>query len=896
MLSLKNITKDYTAGDTTVEALRGITLNFRKNEFVSVLGPSGCGKTTMLNIIGGLDRYTTGDLIIAGTSTKKYKSRDWDTYRNHSIGFVFQNYNLIPHQSVLSNVELALTLSGVSKTERRARAKEALIKVGLGDQLHKRPNQMSGGQMQRVAIARALVNDPEILLADEPTGALDTATSVQIMELLKEISRDRLIIMVTHNPDLAGTYSTRIIKLLDGKVTDDSNPFSDGEYEIQTEAAEKAAADTAVTKTNKGRKKRTSMSFLTALSLSTNNLMTKKARTFLTAFAGSIGIIGIALILSLSHGLQAYIDRMQEDTLSSYPITLQAESIDYTGMMASMMGANIDEEELAERDENTIYSNDIMTEMMSTVLAELEQNDLAAFKEYLDDETSEINSYLSSVQYGYSVDINLYSPDTSEDIIKVNPVNLMNDMMGVSFDNNVGATMSSTYANGPLVFQELLGDQELLNSQYDVVAGRWPERYDELVLVVDKNNEISDFVLYTLNLKSQEELSDIMNSLIQGETFETTQVSFSFDEMLDTSFKLVLPCDQYEYDEASGTWTDLSQKSDTMREVVNNGADVRIVGIIRPNEDAVASSITGTLGYTSDLTAYVINETNASDIVIQQKENPDIDVFTGIAFSTGEDEKPSFTMEDVNAYAMTLTPEEQATMQQYFAVMTEDEILDLFASMMGAQYTEATYDGNLAILGVTDLNSPSAINLYTDSFENKDHVIDIIEAYNNEKTAAGEDDKVLTYTDYVGLLMSSVSTIINAISYILIAFVGISLVVSSIMIGIITYISVLERTKEIGILRSIGASKRDISRVFNAETLIIGFSAGFIGILATVLLDIPINMIIYYLSDIRNVAKLPVGGAVILVIISMLLTVIAGLFPSRIASKKDPVIALRSDT
>lgn len=896
MLSLKNITKDYTAGDTTVEALRGITLNFRKNEFVSVLGPSGCGKTTMLNIIGGLDRYTTGDLIIAGTSTKKYKSRDWDTYRNHSIGFVFQNYNLIPHQSVLSNVELALTLSGVSKTERRARAKEALIKVGLGDQLHKRPNQMSGGQMQRVAIARALVNDPEILLADEPTGALDTATSVQIMELLKEISRDRLIIMVTHNPDLAGTYSTRIIKLLDGKVTDDSNPFSDGEYEIQTEAAEKAAADTTVAKTNKGRKKRTSMSFVTALSLSTNNLMTKKARTFLTAFAGSIGIIGIALILSLSHGLQAYIDRMQEDTLSSYPITLQSESIDYTGMMTSMMGANIDEEELAERDENTIYSNDIMTEMMSTVLAELEQNDLAAFKKYLDDGTNEINNYLSSVQYGYSVDINLYSPDTSEDIVKVNPVNLMHDMMGVSFDNNIGATMSSTYASGPLVFQELLGDRELLNSQYDVVAGRWPESYDELVLVVDKNNEISDFVLYTLNLKSQEELSDIMNSLIQGETFETTQVSFSFDEMLDTSFKLVLPCDQYEYDEASGTWTDLSQKSDTMRDVVNNGIDVRIVGIIRPNEDAVASSITGTLGYTSDLTAYVINETNASDIVIQQKENPDIDVFTGIAFSTGEDEKPSFTMEDVNAYAMTLTPEEQATMQQYFAVMTEDEILDLFASMMGAQYTEATYDGNLAILGVTDLNSPSSINLYTDSFENKDHVIDIIEAYNNEKTAAGEDDKVLTYTDYVGLLMSSVSTIINAISYILIAFVGISLVVSSIMIGIITYISVLERTKEIGILRSIGASKRDISRVFNAETLIIGFSAGFIGILVTVLLDIPINMIIYHLSDIRNVAKLPVGGAVILVIISMLLTVIAGLFPSRIASKKDPVIALRSDT
>lgn len=895
MLSLKNITKDYLTGDSKVEALRGISLNFRKNEFVSVLGPSGCGKTTMLNIIGGLDRYTSGDLVIAGTSTKKYKSRDWDTYRNHSIGFVFQNYNLIPHQSVLSNVELALTLSGVSKSERRARAKEVLIQVGLADQLHKRPNQMSGGQMQRVAIARALVNDPEILLADEPTGALDTATSLQIMELLKEISRDRLIIMVTHNPDLAQTYSTRIIKLLDGRVTDDTNPFSDGEYQIQTEAAEKAAADVSAKKTNKGRKKRTSMSFLTALSLSTNNLMTKKARTFLTAFAGSIGIIGIALILSLSHGLQAYIDRVQEDTLSSYPITLQAESIDYTGMIAAMMGANVNEEDLSGRDENTIYSNDIMTTMMSTVLAELEHNDLAAFKEYLDDESSEINKYLSSVQYGYNIDINLYSPDTSGDIVKVNPANLMHDMMGVTFGNNVGAAMSSNYNNNVLVFQELLGDRALLETQYDVLAGRWPERYDELVLVVDKNNEISDFVLYTLNLKSQDELSDIMNSLVRGESFETTQASFSYDEMLNTSFKLVLPCDYYEQDETSGTWTDLSQKSDTLRKVVDAGIDIRIVGIIRPNKDVVANSITGTIGYTAALTEYVINETNASEIVIAQKENPDIDVFTGIAFPTEDNEKPRFTMDDVNAYVATRTPEEQATMQQYFAVMSENEILEMFASMMGAYYTEATYEGNLALLGVTDLSTPSSINLYADSFENKDHVIQIIEAYNDDRTAAGEDDKVLTYTDYVGLLMSSISTIINAISYILIAFVGISLVVSSIMIGIITYISVLERTKEIGILRSIGASKRDISRVFNAETLIIGFSAGFIGIVVTVLLDIPINLIIHHLTDISNVAKLPVAGAVILVIISMLLTVIAGLFPSRVASKKDPVIALRSD-
>lgn len=895
MLSLKNITKNYKAGDTTVEALRGISLNFRKSEFVSILGPSGCGKTTMLNIIGGLDRYTSGDLVISGISTKKYKSRDWDTYRNHSIGFVFQNYNLIPHQSVLSNVELALTLSGVSKSERRARAKEALIKVGLGDQLHKKPNQMSGGQMQRVAIARALVNDPEILLADEPTGALDTTTSVQIMELLKEISRDRLIIMVTHNPDLAETYSTRTIRLLDGKITDDSNPFSDGEYQIQTEALHKQAADSTVKKTNKGKKKRTSMSFFTALSLSTNNLMTKKARTFLTAFAGSIGIIGIALILSLSHGLQAYIDRVQEDTLSSYPIMLESESIDYTSIMQSMMGANINEEELAMRDENTIYSNDIMTEMMSSVLAELQENDLAAFKEYLDDETSEINNYLSAVQYGYPISVNLYSPDTSKDIIQVNPSSLMDDMMGVTYSSGSMGTMMST-ARGSMVFEELIGDQELLDSQYDVVAGRWPERYDELVLVVDQNNEISDYVLYSLNLKSQDELNEIMSSLMQGETFETTQVTFSYDEMLQTSFKLVLPSDCYSYDEASGTWTDLSKKSDTLRPIVDAGIDVRIVGIIRPNDEAVASSITGTIGYTSDLTSYVINETNASEIVRAQKEHPDIDVFTGIAFPEEGSEEPEFTMDDVNAYAATLPEEERASMMQYFSVMSEEEILQMFSSMMGAQYTDATYEGNLTLLGVTDLNSPSSIRLYANSFENKDQIISIIKAYNDQMTAAGEDNKVISYTDYVGLLMSSVSTIINAISYILIAFVGISLVVSSIMIGIITYISVLERTKEIGILRSIGASKRDISRVFNAETLIVGFSAGMIGIIVTILINIPINILIKHLTDISGVAKLPPAGAVILVMISMLLTVIAGLFPSRIASKKDPVIALRSDT
>ncbi len=896
MLSLKNITKNYETGDTTVEALKGINLNFRKSEFVSILGPSGCGKTTLLNIIGGLDRYTTGDLMVTGKSTKEFKNRDWDTYRNHSIGFVFQNYNLIPHQSVLSNVELALTLSGVSKSERRARAKQALEKVGLADQIHKKPNQMSGGQMQRVAIARALVNDPEILLADEPTGALDTVTSVQIMELLKEISKDRLIIMVTHNPELAKDYSTRIIRLLDGRVTDDSNPFSDGEYTIQTDNQKKAVESGEIKTVNKGRKKKTSMSFFTALSLSTNNLMTKKARTFLTAFAGSIGIIGIALILSLSHGLQSYIDRVQEETLTSYPIMLEAETIDYSAMITSMMGENMSEEEFSAHEDERIYSNDIMTNMMSSVLAELQTNDLKAFKTFMEDESNGMMQYVNDVQYGYNVPINLYSSDTEDSIVQVNPANLMEDMMGVSYSSSTGTTMSSVSATSTQIFTQLLGNQKMIDAQYDVVAGHMPQNYDEVVLIVDQNNQISDYVLYTLNLKNQDELSDIMSSLIQGETFETSQVSFSYDEVLDMTFKLVLPTDYYEYDEELGVWKDLSRTSDTLRSVVNQGIDIKIVGIIRPSEDAVGGGSTaGAVGYTAALTNYVIEQVNRSEIVKAQLDNPDVDIFTGVEFPTEDADVPSFTMEEVNAYVATLPAEDQATMMQYFSVMSEDEILTMFATMMGQQSTDATYEGNLSILGVVDPDAPSSINIYAASFENKDEIIRIIDEYNKTQVASGNEDKEITYTDYVGLLMSSVSTIINAISYILIAFVGISLVVSSIMIGIITYISVLERTKEIGILRSIGASKKDISRVFNAETFIVGFSSGAIGIIVTVLLDIPINIIIKHLTDISGVAKLPVGGAVILIIISMLLTVIAGLIPAKIASKKDPVIALRTE-
>ena len=896
MLSLKNITKNYVAGDTTVEALKGVSLNFRKSEFVSILGPSGCGKTTLLNIIGGLDRYTSGDLMVTGKSTKEFKNRDWDTYRNHSIGFVFQNYNLIPHQSVLSNVELALTLSGVSKSERRARAKQALEKVGLADQIHKKPNQMSGGQMQRVAIARALVNDPEILLADEPTGALDTVTSVQIMELLKEISKDRLIIMVTHNPDLAEEYSTRIIRLLDGRVTDDSNPFSDGEYTIQTDNQKKAIESGEIKTVNKGRKKKTSMSFFTALSLSTNNLMTKKARTFLTAFAGSIGIIGIALILSLSHGLQSYIDRVQEETLTSYPILLQAETVDYSAMITSMMGENMTEEELSAHEDERIYSNDVMTGMMSSVLAELQTNDLKAFKAFMEDDANGMTPYITDVQYGYNIPINLYSSDTTDSIVQVNPTNLMEDMMGVSYSSSVGTTMSTASAANMQVFTQLLGNQEMLNAQFDIVAGHMPQNYDEMILIVDQNNQISDYVLYTLNLKNQDELSDIMTSLFQGETFETSQVSFSYDEVLNMTFKLVLPTDYYAYDETLGIWKDLSRTSDTLRTVVDNGIDIKIVGIVRPAEGGLGGGNTaGGVGYTAALTDYVIDQVNRSEVVKAQLDNPDLDIFTGIEFPTEDSDVVSFTMEEVNAYVATLPAEDQATMMQYFAVMSEEEILTMFATMMGQQSTDATYDGNLSILGVVDPEAPASINIYAASFEDKDEIVRIIEEYNATQIANGNEDKEITYTDYVGLLMSSVSTIINAISYILIAFVGISLVVSSIMIGIITYISVLERTKEIGILRSIGASKKDISRVFNAETFIVGFSAGAIGIIVTLLLDIPINIIIKHLTDISGVAKLPVGGAVILIIISMLLTVIAGLIPAKIASKKDPVIALRTE-
>lgn len=895
MLELNDIKKDYVTGSTTVSALKGINLRFRDCEFVSILGQSGCGKTTMLNIIGGLDKYTSGDLKINGVSTKNYKDRDWDFYRNNSIGFVFQSYNLIPHQTVLSNVELALTLSGVSKAERKKRAIEALEKVGLGEQIHKKPNQMSGGQMQRVAIARALVNNPDILLADEPTGALDTETSIQIMELLKEISKDRLIIMVTHNPELAKNYSTRIVKLLDGVITDDSDPYTLEDMEADIRAKEAAKVKTSEKKIKKsGKKQKTSMSFFTALSLSFNNLMTKKTRTILTAFAGSIGIIGIAMILSISNGIQLYIDRVQRDTLSSYPITLQAESIDISSMVTSMTG-NSDSEE--HEDKSKIYSNDIMGDMINTMVKEVKSNNLSEFKKYIENGGSDIKSYVSDIQYSYDVPLNIYMKDTSNGVEQLNPSTMFDSIYGegaTSTSSAMSSGMGMGMFSNSSVWNQLLGNQQVLDEQYDVLAGHWPENYNEVVLVTDKNNEVDDYTLYSLGLKDPEEVRTLFKKMMVGESYETKKdISYTFDEILDTEFKLVMPTDMYKYNDVTGTWDDYSKDDKYMTNVVNNGTDIKVCGIIRPNDDAVSTSISSGIGYTAKLTEYIIEEVKNSEIAKAQLADTSVDVFTGVPFDN--DRNTEITMDDVNAYMATLSPEESAQMQAMTSGMSDDQILQLFSASLKARTTDATLDSNKSKLGITDLDTPSQIDIYATDFDSKEKVQNIIKDYNKLQQDDGKEENVINYTDYVGIMMSSVSTIINAISYVLIAFVAISLIVSSIMIGIITYISVLERTKEIGVLRSIGASKKDVSRIFNAETLIEGFVSGALGIVVTLLLCIPANALIKHLTDISNVAQLPVAGGVILIIISMFLTFIAGLIPAKLAAKKDPVVALRSE-
>ena len=846
MLELKKISKVYHTAGLTQKALDDVSIIFRKNEFVSILGQSGSGKTTMLNIIGGLDNYTDGDLIINGISTKKYKNRDWDVYRNHRV--VFQSYNLIPHQTALQNVELALTLSGVGKEERRKRSIAVLKKVGLEKQINKKPNQMSGGQMQRIAIARALVNDPDILLADEPTGALDSETSIQVMNLLKEIAKDKLVIMVTHNPELANLYSTRIVKLLDGKIVDDSNSF-DGKEEL---------------KEDKKKSKKSKMGFLTALSLSLNNLMTKKGRTLLTAFAGSIGIIGIALILSLSNGIQNYISKTEKETLGSYPLTISKESVDISSMLLSFMGNGKKES----YNDDLIHSKNIMGDMFSSITEDVKINDLASFKKFIENDKKEINNYVTDIVYGYNIKLNLYKNDPDK-IVRVNPTTVLDTIgMGTSNMSSAYSSMMGSYD----VFTELLDNQEFNESQYDLVAGNWPKEYNELVIILNSNNEISDYTLYSLGLLDQDDLKKQFNNMISGEKVEFENKTFSKEELLNLTYKLVLNTDFYK--KTNGVWIDKSNDEEYMKKVLKNSLDLKVVGIIKPNEESVIDSGYGLVGYTHSLWEKMITEINKSDIAKEQIKNKEKNIFTGKKFS----ESAKFDMKK-------LSKDQLKAIQS----MSQEELSAYIETF--SNYASSTYEQNLNLLGIADLENPDSINIYPKDFDAKENITDIIDEFNKGKS----EDDTIQYTDMFGVMMSSVSSIVNVISTVLIAFVAISLFVSSIMIAIITYISVIERTKEIGILRAIGASKKDISRVFNAETLIEGACAGIMGILVTCLINIPVNIIIKEALNITGIASLPYAGAIILIIISIILTLIAGLIPSRMASKKDPVVALRSE-
>ncbi|MCM1528669.1 MAG: ABC transporter ATP-binding protein/permease [Alistipes sp.] len=995
MLQLKNVVKKYGSGENVVTALNGVSINFRENEFVAILGHSGCGKTTMLNIIGGLDQYTSGDLIINGISTKKYKDRDWDAYRNHSIGFVFQSYNLIPHQSVLANVELALTISGISKSERKKRAKEALEKVGLGNQLHKKPNQMSGGQMQRVAIARALINNPDILLADEPTGALDSETSIQVMELLKEVAKDKLVIMVTHNPELAEDYANRIVKVKDGKVLDDSNPCSD------EEAAEIMASKPKEEQT--GKKKRVSMSFPTAVSLSLNNLLTKKGRTFLTAFAGSIGIIGIATILSLSTGINNYINDIQEETLSSYPLQINRENADASGMLNAMM-ENQQAQENKEFADDKLYANTMVYDMFNSINSSAKQiNNMKDFKAFLDTD-EQIAEYSTALHYTYDIPMNVYTETPDGEIIKVDFMNLYADAFGMN-DNPMmsqmmgGSDMSSQMkAMGFNVMEEMMpnedgtGVHEMVKSQYELVKGEWPDSYDEVVVVLTENNEIPDFILFAMGLKDPEMFSQHIQDVMSDTSIaDYGQTEWELDDIMNKKFKMILPYETYQYTEGSSSCTDLAATDTGMDYLYTSndvGTELKIVGFIRPSEDAKGRMISSYVGYTAELTEYAINKTNESALVKAQASDTENDLITGTKFMTDDyveptpEEKAQIAKDFIAAasndkkaeiyrFAMSQPDPSQTQMQVdmmmeefdkdefikqieevyaaeygidasqikgYLDSMTDEQVVEFAREAVAAQIVQEyamqvqaqlapmtneelaaaldkaklttdvyalvcdeftpqeisdyTHEDIMKQLGVADMTDPSSVNIYTNSFENKDEISDAIERYNKGKA----EEDVIHYTDMVALLMSSITAIISGISYLLIAFVGISLVVSSIMIGIITYISVLERTREIGILRAIGASKHNVSTVFNAETLLVGLCAGLIGIGATLLLNIPINLIIHTLTDLDGLSStLPAAGAVILVAISMLLTFIAGLIPSGVAKRKDPVEALRSE-
>ena len=881
MLLLRGITKDYASGDTKVQALRGIDLTFGESEFAAILGPSGCGKTTLLNIIGGLDRYSSGDLVIRGKSTKQFTEREWDTYRNHSVGFVFQSYNLIPHQTVLANVELALTLSGVSRDERRRRAKDALEQVGLADQMKKKPNQLSGGQMQRVAIARALVNDPEVLLADEPTGALDSETSIQVMEILQQVARDRLVIMVTHNPELADRYATRVIRLLDGKIVSDSAAGAAG-----------VSPDSAPAGTSAQRK--TSMNFQTALNLSLNNLMTKKGRTILTAFAGSIGIIGIALILSLSNGVNRYIERVQRDTLSSYPLQIDERTVDMTGTVAGIMDIGTED---SAHEEGKVYSGSRMTQLMNSWMSGVTENDLAAFKTWLEDPATGIDPLVSGVRYEYSTPLLLYRTDL-ETPVQVNPSTVMEatgmtDMMSLmGSGSGIQETMLDSTSRRLNVFSPLLDNDELLRSQYAVVTGRMPEAKDEVVVILNSRNELSDYTLYSLGIRDQSELKEQFDQLMNGVAFETKELVLSYEDLLNIRFRLLVNTDVFE---RYGTlWSDRSGDMEYIAQKLENSLELKVVGILRPTKSGFGSE-QGGIGYRTELTDWLLEQVGNSEIAREQLATPDMDVFTGQPFSAVAQDALSLLdsmsveefmemLEDKGLIPAGMIPKE------YRAFLTKD-LLKQFVGEGVMMISGNSLQANLEKMGVSDPDKPVSVLIYPKDFEAKKLITDKIEAYNAK---VGEDHAV-HYTDIVGLMIDSVTTIINAISYVLVAFVSISLVVSSIMIGIITYISVLERTKEIGILRAVGASRRDVSRVFNAETVIVGFAAGVIGILMTLGLTVIANIILGDLTGIPDIAALPPEAGVALVIISMLLTLTAGIIPSRIASRKDPVVALRTE-
>ena len=913
MLILKDIVKDYITGDTTVRALDKVNINFRENEFVSILGPSGCGKTTLLNLIGGLDVYTSGDLLINGKSTKTFTDENWDTYRNHSIGFVFQSYNLIPHQSVLANVELALTLSGVSKTERRERAIRALEQVGLADQLDKRPNQMSGGQMQRVAIARALINNPDILLADEPTGALDTETSVQIMELLKEISKDKLIIMVTHNPDLAYEYSNRIIRCLDGKVIDDSNPFEPGEMDYVKE--------TVKAEDEKKKGKKPSMSLKTAFGLSLRNLSTKKARTILTAFAGSIGIIGIALVLALSTGIQNYVDKMQHDTLLAFPMSIEKESMDMNSLTNTIMGMNpvgyVRDHEL-----DAIYVNGVFGEMIRSFMAQSNSNNISSFCRYIENNQDAFDKVCNDVQYKYAVPLNIYLEKDSKRPIQVNPSTML-DSLGAG---SMMEMMDSFLGAGLSMWKELVGNNEVVAEQYDLVYGRLPQDKSEIVVVVDGNNEINEMMLYALGLLDQAEFqSNLMSSLSGSDVkHEDLKEIYSFEEICNLKYKLVLPCSYMVKNTKTGLWEDQKANTSFVRKLVSEGFELSVVGIVRPGEDNVLSVGTGGIGYTPELMQYVLSETAKSQVVKEQLANPKKDVLTGLEFvdlsvndfdladidlkqidMTYLDVGPFMSMAgdiDLSQIDITnltslfnfgdMTDLQKKLMEGY---LSDEQVIALKQAYIDTVNSRCSYDRTMEILGYQAPESPTSIYFYPKSFEAKEELNKMIDYYNEQVIADGHPEYKIAPTDAIGALLTTVTKVINIVTYVLVVFVAISLVVSSIMIGIITYISVLERTKEIGILRAIGASKSDVSRVFNAETITIGLAAGLIGIISTLILEIPINILLEYLTHSGAKAVLPLPAAIILICISVFLTFVAGLVPSSLAAKKDPVEALRTE-